>query len=408
MSFGGGGVSGEVVYPDYIADTHALLLAAKVTDGSGGFATALSTTLNTDYLTEVDNAYAAAPFISSVYTNPSTLFADVATELSNFTSEVADYQVGEVPGRLSTAAQTVAAVDLGDLSHTLNTSGVKAGVLSIATEAIDEIQAIVPNIESQALSSASTAANATEIQNLVDQFDTNRETERERQISQFNAQMSDGMAVHSSAYMFGMALLQAEQARETAEFEKELRLNAWQIGYNAFYQSFVQMFQQGMLTHRTIYDREISTALSASQLSLEADRVNKSADEQRYLQALQITYQLLTNRTELKRTISQLITEQKRVEFVATHEYEGAELDREVRDAKWGMEVLDQGMAVLGAPGGGSRALPEKPSRSASALGGGLQGAAAGAAAGSTVPGVGTVAGAILGAGLGSVGGLLQ
>lgn len=141
-------------------------------------------------------------------------------------------------------------------------------------------------------------------------------------------------------------------------------------------------------------------------LGLEADRINKTSREQRFLQSLQATLNLLTNRAEFEKVASELKTEQKRIRLAGTHEYETLELDTEVKDAMWELQILDTGAQILAAPSGMARRLPEGESKTASAIGGGLKGAATGAQVGASIGGHwGAGIGAVIGGTAGAISG---
>ena len=96
---------------------------------------------------------------------------------------------------------------------------------------------------------------------------------------------------------------------------------------------------------------------------------------------------LLTTQAE----IVNLRGELSRLQFVMTQEYTGDQIDRNLAAATYQIGLIQKGVPVLGALGGGT-ALPDKPSKVGSALGGALGGAVKGGMAGGLPGAIGGLA----------------
>ena len=334
-----------------------------------------------------------------------------------------------------------------------------ANLLSILAKAAQDAETSLGN----AITIAKRFISDGLLQDVITQFSARREVTFANQHRQYAGQMADINAINSTGFLFGTALLRAEQMREVSEFDANLSLSQFNQGiatyvrihadaltaglsveqqnaqaHNRLLESSIQllsgltlrgevlpselvrMYGQFFVSELGMFDSNLRDAtgnstrlfslFSGDQLerdsqlarfSLEADRVNKLAKEQRYTTGLNQIQQLITNRTEFERIAAGLLTEQNRIKIVATDEFDSHINDTEVEEDLWDITVARLAADIMVAPGGMSAAIPKKPSKGASALGGALQGAGTGAAIAGPY---GAVAGAIVG----GVGGLLQ
>lgn len=323
---------------------------------------------------------------------------------------------------------------------------------------------------------------------LVTSFETRQAIPRANAVRRFTSQMADINAVNSSAFLFGMALIEAENVGVTGEYQAQLDLTLFregvqaynqqlvsalsnstqvaqtnrngyiavlnqglgnlvemQVNRNRFEQAMVQLHAQienlhhsnrlqaaatdkasrdgliqagveamvRMLINRVEYQKAFlelhrGAFLAHLEAQLRARTINKSSEDNILLQAVLAMGRDDINHLNLEQSQAQLGVEYARLVTVATDEYDGANLDLDVQTALWDMEILRRGAMVLAAPAGMAAAVPLRPSRVSSALGGALGGAATGAAVGSVVPGIGTAIGALAGGVLGGVAGLLR
>lgn len=104
--------------------------------------------------------------------------------------------------------------------------------------------------------------------------------------------------------------------------------------------------------------------------------------------------QLIGMKLQYQQVVAQTITEQRRIAIVAKKEQVEDNMDFDVRDRLWDLEVYQHGMNVLGGIGGGSTPGPKGLTKGQSALGGAMAGAAVGT---QVKPGWGTAIGAVVG-----------
>lgn len=170
-------------------------------------------------------------------------------------------------------------------------------------------------------------------------------------LPRFQAGMRDVNAVISSSFVVGQAVLEGFNTREVAEFDAKLRAQNYSEKNRYIMQSVQDNMRMGEL-------------------------LLKSKDS--YARALIEAY---------------------RIKAVLKKEELTEQLDIDVKDYKWGLELYQFGGNILSSISGSAVSTKDGSSTSGSALGGALSGAAAGAIVGSEIlPGWGTAIGAAGGA----------
>jgi len=227
-----------------------------------------------------------------------------------------------------------------------------------------------------ALAAASAAIADTPISNMVDAYEAKIKDEYLRGISRLASSLSDIDAVNSSAFVFGIALLNKELIRSVNDYTKSLELDAFKQYVNIYMSTFMQTFGghlNGYLARNASKDtlilngnREMSTLL-ANKISAEAAATNLQA--------------------ELNRIRHVALTEKHR---------DGVALD--AQDTLYDYQLYQYGANML-ASSGGAAVLQPKMSPGQSMLGG----ASAGGGVGMMVGGP---EGAAIGAGVGGIIGL--
>lgn len=354
----GGGNSGEIGFPDHMEEVHKDWL------GYDGSPTAISNNI----VNAINNASLSAPYQGYEFTDPSTFIDEVDTEVGelqtkvNALDEEADYD--------SIVDNAVAKVDEAGVLEDVDTSSI---VTAVSSEVDDEL--------TNAIEKAVDAIDDDTLKDIVEEFDKRSQYSKARATRRFAGSMSAINAVQSSAFLFGMALIEAEHVQSVNEFNKELTHQA---------------FQDTVRLHVDLYRQRLAQ-------EIETEIRNKTNRDQMLQNSVQLTAQMLQGNVQFKQALSELLTEVKRIEIVAKQEYEAVQLDTDVSNAEWDAHlVADFGGQLLGAIGGGTR-MPSKPSKAGSAIGGALSGAAAGAQVGSISA---TPFGTAAGAGLGFLGGL--
>lgn len=273
---GGGGGSGKVDFPTYMKEIHEDWLRES------------SDTINSSMTSIMNAALATDPWTGKSAYNPTTAVSEI-TSAADYFFNVADL-----------------------LSCGTDLCSVMSNVMS-DDRITDSVNAFTNDLDVQ-MNKTTTA--------------------------RFKAGMRSINAVYSSAFVGGMAFIEAQKTREVAKYTAGLRL---------------QHYSQDALRVIELY----------------------------------MTFQ---------KAAADSIIEANRMKIVAMKEYTDREHEIDMADALWEMEVFQHGANLLGAIGGGT-ATPgsrSRPNPVASALGGALSGGAAGFKLSGGNP-----AGAVIGAGLG-------
>jgi len=308
---GGGGTSGAVEHPDYIEDTYKLLVTGEV-----------APIIAADYTVGSDTGDAGINLLNAL--------AIVTTSTNPYASAAAF------------SPDPFIALDQGQFQQTED-----ALIDSTPTIDIDRWEAL----HDAAKDKADTLFINDNIDEAVDAYADKTVDKFNSNVNRFSSGMAEANAVHSSAFIIGMALLESQRIRD-------------------------------INSHRTVLVMENEKAKTEYMKKAIGDMVN-------------LMNMHMGNRLELVRwqtEIGRLGAISKAEQFMKDIEY-----DRE--DALWDITAIGKAANIMAAPGGGT-ALPEKPSDAASAMSGALSGAATGAAIGGPV-------GAGIGAVLGGLGGLL-
>lgn len=295
----GGGTSGAVSHPDYIKSTYRILVegtdATPATNLPIGMLDALITVLNATTPYANAAAYSPDPFIS-----------------------LDQEQLSKTEDALISNTPTID-TDRWDAMHEAAKS--KAEALFIQ-DAIDK------GVDAYA-------------EKTVDEFNAG--------VNRYSQGMAEANAVHSSAFIIGMSLLETQRVRD-------------------------------INTHRTVLTIENEKAKTQYMQKAIGDMVN-------------LMNMHMGNRLEILRWQ----TEIGRLGIIAKSEQFEKDIEYDREDALWDLTAIGKAANIMATPGGGL-VLPEKPSRGASALSGALSGAATGAAVGGPI-------GAGIGGALGAVGG---
>jgi hypothetical protein len=361
MGGSGGGVSGEVSFPAYIETIHEDWLYGA---GPSNLSSTIEGAMNT--------AFAADPYSNYSYSNPSTALAANDTSLalmhSNVSAAVYTTDFGTLIDRAAAKA------DECDIDQKISVKDIINRQIGLASNSMEE-----------AMELATTLAQSTVIDDLIEAQRRSSRINRARRISRYKAGMADIGAVHSSAFYLGLGSIYAQE--EQAEQELRTQLSA-------------RLFEQGLNQWANLYSTNLRVDGTIS-------GVNKNARTQTLLSGMQLLKSMHDNKIIWQGDVARLTSELNRVRYLTTADYEKNELDLDVFSSNWELDVFGRGISQLGGMAGYAHPLPSGPSRASATIGGVLSGAAAGATVGSVVPGVGTAIGAGVGALLGGLGGLL-
>lgn len=362
-----------------------------------------------------------------------------------------------------TAATTLWDSLVDTVDTKLKTCGIPkdANLLSILTKAHQDS---VTNVK-DAVKLAEKIIDDGLLTDIVTQFSGRRSIEFARQHSDFAGQMADVNAINSTGFLFGTALLKSEQMREVSEFDSQLSMESFrqtlnlyfqthstelQVGaqveianatahnrlleasiqlltvlsrreeivpndllalYSDFFRGEMQIFDDitrtGLDAMRRLFDRtssdQLGRDLTLSELTLNADRINKIVREQRYAIGLGQVVGLINNEVEFERMSTEVLTDQNRIKITGLAEHEDTISEVAIKEKYYELEVARIGADIMVAPGGMSAPIPGGRSKAQSVLGGAFKGASVGATVGSVVPGVGNVVGGAIGAGVGGL-----
>lgn len=397
MGGGGGGSSGKVDYPTYLKKIHADWLA----DDAAADGTSI-TALSADMATVMDAAIGASPFAGQTAYNPTTLCTNMtaaATEfddLVDLISSVTDWQ---------NYYNTVFANASFTVTSSFTVTPISATPVSVTPITMD----LEPSDPEELIQAQVTAFN-----NSVD-----AEIESSA-LPRFQRGMQDVNAVVSSSFVLGESLIEAEGERRKAQFESDLRMQAWKDKWLMDTQKLqlefeVEKLNQGLSLEadRTNQQLDFEAAKITQQLTFEADRLTQQVEFESEKLISQAAYQgidqiirLVMAKLDYKKAASSAIIESQRLSIVAFKEQADQNLRIDESDAKWDLEVFQHGGNLIASIAGATAVNMQKSSPLQSAMGGALSGMAAGAMAGSIIPGVGTAIGAGLGGLMGLAGGL--
>ena len=241
----------------------------------------------------------------------------------------------------------------------------------------------------EAVKAASLAINDVVVRGAVRAFERRNDSVRRAATNRFSGQMSDINAVQSSAYMFGMAIIESQHIQNVAEFDAGLTAD---------------LFKTAMTQAAQAYRSDVAARLQAA-------IAEKSIHDQMLTQSINLMTQANFTEGDMIHALSALKTEINRLRIVASQEHSVISTDIGVQETSWTLDTYLKVGQFLGTLGGGT-AIPNRPSTLSSSLGGALSGAAGGAATGAKIGAAGgpitAKGGALLGGLLGLGAGLLN
>lgn len=349
------GSAGKVDFPTHMKDIHQDWLGYN-----GGV-----TSIDTDLISVMNASFLDNPFENLSYTDPSTDFDAVESEFGELQTEV-----DALDNETDYGGIVDAVVAKLDTSGVLDSIDVSSFVSAPRTEADAEIGA--------AVAKAVDLVDDRTILNLVKNFEKRTDYIRDRARRRFSGQMADINAINSSAYLFGLALIEAQSMQSVSDFHSDTTR---------------QQFAQNVDAHIQVYRQQFAAYIDVAVRS-------KIIREQLLGQHTQNVISMLYQNVTFKQALSQILAEIKRVRTVAEAEYVGNTGDLNKNFSLWDFEVFDIGSRVLGGLGGGTY-IPKAASKTSSAIGGALGGAAKGATIGAAGGPISAGTGALIGAGLG-------
>lgn len=484
-----GGTSGAVSFPDYIQVAHGKWLTSGTVEIDGGW-TVEPSALSTNVFDTMDDLLTNNPFdpTTAVLSDPNPTLETAQVEFDEWKDSVEslvplsewDAHVDAIVAKLAVAGVITAIAPLDAAAHTdvrgrADSEG--AAALAFGSGQVrfanadwdilwDQMKAKVDaytltdpqsaySIMTQALQAANNTmsgildlvnqyANTPFVNNVVDAYRAQSELERARAVNQFTGQMADGNAVHGSAFVIGMALIQAQHEANVDRFAADLALQNQNSILSQFgnlvlshLQALNTVEQQTLENNRiraTLTQGALQSILAAysgrqqfeamlTQLhgqifgqvfgeNIRGEAINKTQRDSHLMSAYQMLLQGDFNKIQMQGTGVQMQHELARTLVTGNREYEHDLIELDVDYGTWPMKVFEFGSNILGSPSGMGAVLPAKTGRATAALSGALGGAALGTKAGIAIGAaggpIGAVGGAAIGGLVGGVAGLLQ
>jgi len=325
---------------------------------------------------------ASATSENSPYYNEGANIPDPDDLMGNSGSEQTQYRLNQTIGDIT-------AIDQEDYYEAFIDKAVeeayKSGVFPSITSDVENIHSSERASITEAVNAAITAAKAaiadTPIEDMIDAYEDKIKDEYLRGIGRLASSMADINAVNSSAFVFGIAILNKELLRSVNEYAKALELET----FRSYISLYVSTFSQTFLGHLSGY----------------VDR-NKAKDSLILSGAKDMSY-ILFNKINAENIATRLQGEFNRVRHVALREKHRDGVAYDARDAFYDFEVYQRGFNMLAAAGAAAlQPTPLTPAQSV--LGGAVTGAEVGAGIGFLA---GNAPGALIGGGIGAAVGAL-
>ena len=253
-----------------------------------------------------------------------------------------------------------------------------------------------------ALTSITSSLTHTTIDDYIDSFEEESRHEYLQGVARFTAGMSDINAVNSSAFIFGLGIMERERFSKISQARREIAITLLTNGIASFLSTYNANIAANSQMFAVLFSDHLrSFTMSHMQRTRSRDIM--------VLQGAREMAAMLSTNTEANYQGSHLQSEVSRVKMIAKGEQIFDQLKIDESDAKWSFELFQYGANVL-ASASGAAMIPGRMSKEQSILSGATAGlfvgAKAGSLAGSAIaPGPGTAIGAGIGGILGMVGG---
>lgn len=365
------GSGGANTWPEYMQSTHMIALTGQESKDT---IFAHLGALDLDISQDVHDAKLYNPFAAAQAYDPESILDAVQTRYDTFNTIVG--ALDEEADWLSMYAKA------------------KSGVVLDYTSALakpDDLPSEQPVV-----------VDDVDVEAAVSEFDRENIPTLMRSVNRLAGSMVSINAVHSSAFILGLARLEGEHVRQVSKYKADLKAKG-------------EINKQTLQATADMKEREIKSLEAREKRALVA--VNKRVDKDtEYKENLTIAQQrtdavmrmvyMLTVKVDSGKAASGLQTEIARITGDAYHRQTDTDLEISEHDAMWDLNTyipLGNFMAAIsGAP-----MQPKGLSKGQAIISGALSGAAAGAQIGSAVPGIGTAIGAGVGAVAGGVAGAL-
>ena len=194
-------------------------------------------------------------------------------------------------------------------------------------------------------------------------------------MSRHAAQMADIGAVNSTAFVFGMAAIDNELIEDISRYDASVGVET----YKQYLQIYMSVFSETFRAHLS------------GQVVRDKDR------DVMIIQGVQNMTSLLSHKVTENYNATHLQNEINRMRHVSAVEEQQGNMEMDLHDATWDLDLYSYGGNML-ATAGGAVVTPAKMTRTQSVLSGTVTGAATGYAMGGPIgAGIGAVAGFMYG-----------
>jgi len=365
------GSGGANTWPAYMQNTH---LVALTGEQAAEDVLAHMGTLNLDLAQDVHDAKLYNPFASALAYDPEALLDSVQDRFDTFDAVVGDLDEEADWLSIYTKAKNGVILD-----YTVG--------LSEPDDLPTEQPVIVEDVDVEA---------------AVAEFDRENIPTLMRSVNRLAGSMVSINAVHSSAFILGLAKMEGDHIGRVDKYKADLKTKS-------------KLNKQTLQVTADMKEREIKSLEAREKRALvaankradkETERVENMTIAQQRADAVIRMVHLLSVKVDAGKTATGLQAEIGRLTGDAYHRQADRDLEISEHDAMWDLHTytpLGNFMAAIsGAP-----MQPKGLSKGQAIISGALSGAAAGASIGSAVPGIGTAIGAGVGAIAGATAGAL-
>ncbi len=256
--------------------------------------------------------------------------------------------------------------------------------------AVNDMLTKTENIVDAAIAKAQGAS--IDVDDLVDAFEQDSQDAYFRSINRFTGGMVDVNAVHTSSFVIGLGLMEAQFLNSIMRFRAELESGQFGNILNAYVNTSV-----GLST------AQIQAFLGAYSDYLRAYMQNASNRSLTLAQSMQLMAGMLANNLDVNRSLATLKVEKERFTIGSLVEQSAKDLEMDILDARWPLELYQAGGNMLSAIHGTAVTHERTTNPGSGGWSGALSGSVAGAGLGNQLlpggigAGVGAIAGAIMG-----------
>jgi len=342
---------------------------------------------------------ATNPYFSANVYDPDNDITAAQTEVTKYVDAVAamapdtDWQ-----GYTSIAkTESVNKYPTGNVAMSTIIQGIVTEAITDAATTIDTIrEGVVGDINSlmnSALTQLEVMLTAAPVKDMIAEYQRNAETAHLRSVSRYAGGMAEINAVQSSAYLIGMALMEAEHVQSVDQFSAQLSLQLYNTIMSQYFATHGRYTQEELGTFVDRFNNHVRTegARLVQNDALKGQMINKGAMDIASIAFSQIDHDRLAATVQADMSRTKIIAKNEELK-------QGVLYDAE--DWLWDLKVYQYGSNVLSGISTGGQVLPESPSQMSTTL----SGAMAGAAVGATLGPQAAVAGGVIG----GIGGFLE